>query len=285
MMNFLLLSRYESALVEAKKALKLYDDYPDALGGDLFTRALAAQCFENMNQTDGAYIEYKKIADKMADPASLAPRLYRYAKRLGRKEDVKKYEKYVDPSRLTNTGENDSELVLFYGVGSVPKKVAGNLVVPPSIRISFPRYESYRTIMDESIRLLPGGRYPDLTISSDLGEVAEASLKKRATLMMTKEGFRAGIKETVARAVESNNNEALGILVRATFFLMEEADTRSWQTLPGLLKLVVFRVDPGFHTLTIEIVGGHGGVVNEIHLPKIHFYPGRKIYYSIRGGR
>jgi hypothetical protein len=40
MINFLLQNRPDSALVEAKQALEIFDEYPDPLEGDLFTRAL-----------------------------------------------------------------------------------------------------------------------------------------------------------------------------------------------------------------------------------------------------
>ena len=46
MMNFLLMGDNESALVEAKQALEVYDAFPDACNGDYFTRALIAHCFE-----------------------------------------------------------------------------------------------------------------------------------------------------------------------------------------------------------------------------------------------
>ena len=49
MMNFLLIGEYESALVEANQALKLFDKYPEALARDYFTRALIALCFDNLD--------------------------------------------------------------------------------------------------------------------------------------------------------------------------------------------------------------------------------------------
>jgi hypothetical protein len=61
MMNFLLQYKYDSALVEAKQALEVFDKYPGSLEGDYFTRALIALCYENMNLWDDVRIEYEKI--------------------------------------------------------------------------------------------------------------------------------------------------------------------------------------------------------------------------------
>ena len=147
MMNFLLQYRYDSALVEAKQALEVYDEYPDSLEGDHFTRALIALCFENMNLPDDARIEYEKLSKSMGvktiRPESIAP--------------------------------GKGELVLFIAQGRVPEKISADIVVPPSIRISFPRYaESYSlspvNIQADGRAISPG------EIATDMGAVAKKSL-------------------------------------------------------------------------------------------------------------
>ncbi|HHC24971.1 MAG TPA: hypothetical protein ENK58_06095, partial [Desulfobacterales bacterium] len=77
MMNFLILRKHDSALVEAKKALKVLEKHPKPLSGDYFTRSLIALCYENVGDINDAYIEYRKLAKLMRDPSPVVSPLYR----------------------------------------------------------------------------------------------------------------------------------------------------------------------------------------------------------------
>src|SRR4030042_216129 len=247
MINFLLQYKYESALVEAKQALEVYDKYPESLSGDHFTRALIALCFENMNLPDDARIEYEKLAEETGigeiSPEPIAP--------------------------------GKGELILFIGQGRVPIKVSSDLVLPPSIRISIPRYAYSSSDMTVSVR--SDGRSLDLMdISTDLGEVARKSLNDRSAQYLTRQGIRAGVKEAIAQGVGENN--ALGeLFIRAILFLLEEADTRCWETLPGGLTLARIVLDSGVHNLEIS-----SGDLQTIYLDGIHIPQGRRVYRSLR---
>ena len=66
MMNYLLPGEYESALVEAKQAQKVYDQFPEALSEEYFTRALIAHQYgitiaSSASATIGALIVGKSI--------------------------------------------------------------------------------------------------------------------------------------------------------------------------------------------------------------------------------
>jgi hypothetical protein len=277
MMNFLLRDKYDSALVEAKKSLKLFKKYPDALKGDYFTRALVALCYENLQQPNDAYIEYKKLAELMGNPSPVAADLYRLALRLGFNDEAEQYKKFVPGWELAllQAGQT-AELVLFVSSGSGPVKVPDNIILPPSIRFSFPRYEGGARSYS-SLRVLDGGRpLPIKTVRTSISGVAKASLEQRATKLIAKETARAAVKETIARSVERKNEGIVSVLVRAAFFLMEEADTRGWETLPGALELVRIPIGPGKHRIKITANG------TSMELPEINVSAGQRIYYSIR---
>jgi hypothetical protein len=70
-------------------------------------------------------------------------------------------------------------------------------------------------------------------------------------------------------------------LVRVAFFIMEEPDTRAWETLPAYLTLIRIPVDAGVHDLTVR-TSGQGGTRR---LPQVNVVPGRRFYhYSVRTG-
>lgn len=276
MMNYLLLGKYEDALVEAKQALGLMEQYPVALSGDYFTRALIALCYEILGENNDAYIEYKKLNEAMPDNPAVIEKLYRLAVRLGFHDDAKHY-------KVFKLQDVPAELILFVGVGNAPKKIAGNIIIPPTIRISFPQYQYQTpepaeiTVSESSRRLLPA-----MTIGTSVDEVCRTSLSHRASKIMIKEAARAAVKETMARAVESRNNELVGALFRAVLFVTEEPDTRSWETLPASLYLLRFPLAPGNHSLTITVSRQERGQIENIALPVITLAPGQRVFHPIR---
>ncbi len=278
MMNFLLLGKYESALVEAKQSDAVIAQYPVALSNDYFTRALIALCYELLGEINDAYIVYKKMAESMPDPSVIMPKLYRYALRLGFQDEAAKY-KATMSTRPEEEGA--AEVILFVGEGRAPKKIPGNIVLPPSIRISFPQYQ-YQSPSHTQIIVADDSKQLSIaTVSTSLDAVARSSLSLRGTRLMTKEAARVIAKETMARAFEKKNNDLLGALFRAVLFITEEPDTRSWETLPGALHLVRIPLKPGKHSLKISVSQWGGQQVENISFP-ISISPGQKIFYPTR---
>ncbi len=247
MINFLLQGRPDSALVEAKQALEVFDEYPDPLEGDLFTRALIALCFENMNQPDSARIEYEKL-EKAAGSKAKRP-------------------EPVTPGK--------GELVLFIAQGRIPAKVSSDVVLPPSIRISVPRYEESSSYSPVDIKMNDTVINP-YNVETDMGEVAKASLNDRAAQYLARQAIRAGAKEAIAQEI-GKENEYVEILARVVLFLLEEADTRSWETLPGSLTLARVTLDAGTHDITIS-----SGYSNPVRLEDVDIQPGERVYRSVR---
>ena len=248
MMNFLLQYDYESALVEAKQALEVIDEYPGSLEHDYFTRALIALCFENMNFPDDARIEYDKLP-----------------------ETIGKNNFIPEP-----IAQGKGELVLFIGQGYIPAKVSVDMILPPSYtRISIPRYAESFSPLPVTFRSDCGMDTP-VQVTTDLGEVARESLDDRAAQYLTRHALRSGTKEYIAHKV-GKKNEFIEALVRVLFFISEEADTRSWEALPGGLTLIRIRLDPGIHNLEVSSEYSETAFLNGINI-----HEGKRLYRSLR---
>jgi len=170
MMNFLILEQYEGALVEAKKSLKMLNTYPQPLKNDHFTRALIALCYENLNEISDAYIEYKKLDRQLNDPSVTAWDLYRLARMLGFHDDAQKYKQRIpkEPVIYTN-GKPPAELVMFVALGRAPVKEPSNIVIPPTIRFSFPKYTVSRAEIPQIRVDDTAPDMPVITITTDIG--------------------------------------------------------------------------------------------------------------------
>lgn len=281
MMNYLITYEYEDALVEAKLAIKAFEKYGDSIRDDYFTRALAAFCFEVLREYNGAYIEYKKLASLLPDPAPVAASLFELGMILGFSKEARHYQQFIPPGFNPLPDRHQSgELILFAGIGRGPVKVADNLVAPPSIRISFPRYRARYSGYPQIYVRDSKGRFPATVVSTLMANPAGKSLKERGTRIMTKLAARAAFKEAIAQAVEKEDDTGLiGALVRVILFISEEADTRCWETLPGRLSLIRICLPPGNYRLSVHIQGKYS---EEIDLGNIRIRSGVKVYRSIR---
>lgn len=277
MMNYLLLGKYDDALVEAKQALERLNQFPDALKNDYFTRALTALCFANLSESNDAYLIYRKLADDLPSATMVAADIVRHADRLGMIDEVEKYRSLL-PQDLP-TGE--AELVLFVANGRIPGKRPGNVFLPPSIRFSFPYY-SDGAAPQTRMKILPRQWRHLPLLSTDLGVVARNALEARKVRIIAKETARVVAKEVIAQSVGNKNDVAAEVLVRVALFLLEEPDTRSWQTLPGRLTLVRIPLPPGRHKLQVELESSRFESRQILELPEIEIRQGQRIFHSIR---
>lgn len=276
MMNFLLLEEFDSAQVEARQALKLFESYPEVLKEDYFTRALMALCFSLVGEDNDAYLIYRKLGDELPSPRPVAADLVRLSARLGQRDEVERFKPHV-PTKLPRGG---GELVLFVASGRIPQKQPGNVVLPPSIRFSFPYYRSGHSPQTQ-VRISPATvTLPPLT--SDFSALAVTSLAARKARIIVKETARVAGKEAIAQSVGNQFGDAAEVLTRLSLFLLEEPDVRSWQTLPGRLTLVRVPLPAGRHDLTLRVSSAGGFNAREFTLPGFELRSGQKLFHSIR---
>ncbi len=278
MMDFLQLGQFDEALVEAKRALKLVDNHPDSLKQTFFTRALVALCFANVGDNNGAYIEYRKLADVLSDPTPVAADLVQLASRLGMSDEVDQYQPFIKRP-LVNA---KAELVLFIANGRIPEKLPGNVVLPPSIRFSFPYYrDSMTPLYPLDVRPLGTSELP--VISTDMAGVARAALEERRARIIIKETARAATKEAISQAVGNKQGDIAEVAVRLGLLLLEEPDVRYWQTLPGRLTLLRIPLSVGHHELQVTFAEAKPAEVSRsLPLAPFDVRAGERIFQSIR---
>ena len=277
MMDYLLIGNFDGALVEAKLALEQLDKHPQALNMSYFTRALIALCYANVSENNGAYLVYQKLADDLANPALVAADIVKNASQMAMVDIVDKY-KAMLPADLP---AGDSELVLFISTGSILKKRAGNVVLPPSIRFSFPYYAG-RTTPPAKLAITPLKWKTLPQLSTDMGAVAKAALSARKVKIIVKETLRSASKEAIAQAVGNNNDPTAEAVVRIALFLLENADTRAWQTLPGRLTLVRIPLPAGKHDIQIELINNNFGRHRTIELTDLKLNSGQRIFRLLK---
>lgn len=276
MMNYLLLADFETAAVEARMALKVLDEHEEALKDDLFTRALIALSFESAGKFNDAYIEYRKLAERLPSKKLIARELYWTALRAGLTQEAQTYRPLLTTSIMRTDPDQLGELIVFVAHGVIPQKIAGNLIVAPDIRISFPQYPPVQ-IFKPRYHVLDLNKQAQFEeITTLLPDVARTSLNARAKTILAKEAARASAKYNLAHQLKKNN-ETAGQLLSIAFFLLEEADTRSWSTLPATLSLLRIPLPPGQHAIRVE-----AGAAELIDLDDLTLEKGQRIYKRVR---
>lgn len=305
MANFILLGDIEAAAVEARQAVGLYERYPDVLSRDIATRRLVARVFEAAGEHGAAAIEYARLFELVPEPAHVAMAALPAARHAGREQDVERYRAALVASGVSLTELSTVErtspgsLVLLVSGGRIPPKRAGNLLLAPDLRISFPYYPDIpaagriRAYVTESTGTQGSlredsaqeGVTPEILAvgmtDTRLGDIAKASLEERGRGLAAKQTARVVTKQAVVHAA-SHEDELLGAFVNVALFLLEEADTRSWLTLPAHLAIVEFRLPSGRHDLVVEF--DDGSRLRRLSLDDVEFAAGRTLWREFRFG-
>lgn len=280
MMNFLLLDNPEGAAVEARQALSLYAEHGKSLKNDWFSRALIGLSLEAVGQRDSAHIEYRKLFDDLPYKDSIAAVALRNATMLGRQADAERFAAAVTQDEPINA--ESGELVVFIATGSIPEKRAGDLIVSLEVRVSFPVYPELSQRDVRTTTRVDGEVVTGNMIGTQLVEISRSSLDARGKTVASKQALRIAAKYNIGH-LAGEQDEVLGSIVKTVLFLLEQADTRSWETLPSQLAMLRIPMAIGTHDVELLIDDGntsHRHTLLDIHINKA----GQKIYKTLRTG-
>lgn len=254
MINYLMLGQPPGAAVEARRAVALYEKHGDILDNDLFTRYLMALSFEAAGQYDSARVEYRQLVDSFN----------------------------TQPPDSLN--KDNSELVLLVATGFIEPKRPGDILVDLDIRVSFPYYpESYDTPPDIIVRHSQQ-IIESIRVDTTLLSIARSALAERGKSVAARQALRLAAKYNIADNIGDQDPLAGGI---AKLFLLaiEQADTRSWETLPAFLSLVRVPLPAGASDVSVT-VDNFGSLAGNRHqrLLKLNPAPGETLFRLLRVG-
>lgn len=256
-MNYLGLGQPTEALVEVRRIHTKFDEYfkKDAKSylQNAFAAYLAGTVWEKNKKYNDAFIDYKAAASFTTPWTALEKDLFRTARRSGLLSQYQALKKQgiVKSDSFDEVSNNNGELILLVGEGWAPEK--------------------YSTEEHQELQVVPVPRYPDLKIlpshfslyekDTNLAETeitysvdsaARATLSDNMPGIITRAIARLAVKEGTAVAVGKEVDETLGIYLGFLFLATNEADTRSWLTLPRSFQVIRVSLPEGAHTLTLR---------------------------------
>lgn len=273
-----------NAFIAYRKAYDAYEanqgwartPVPTQLRADLLRTA------EALNMTN-EFEEYRRLFPDTVWQVSAAQRglaqvvLISYNGRAPRKEDrLLDLPISLDALQLVllNRGFSQSSRHQNRGVDSVLYGLNGRVV-----RVALPRLVTQKTQVPSEQLTLVGEAGRQVRVFSELGQnisaLADKSLSDRLPGITVKALARAAVKFAMAEGATRGAQQAagkdaapwvgliVGLLTKGLAVASEEADKRSWQTLPDEIHIARAWVEPGQYAASVQLVGRGAGPTKE----------------------
>ena len=312
-LNYAYLNQLDDALVECRRATALInyfkgEDEKYDFFGTGFLAYLSGMFFEASGEWNDALISYKQAAEYYQNaaektgvemPSDIGNALVRLTRRLGFTDEFERYQdEYGEPPLHS---KDTGELILFYESGYVPSRSEESLTFPilktddvedekfvPMLmgregmifedvkleyllRIAVPTIGSYRPHF-AGIKVAVGQDQKTGVLVEDVETIAIETFNAQRPVILLRTLVRAVGKYLLTRQA-NKKHEALGLLTNLAGVLTEQADTRSWRTLPNQIFMVRMPLPAGTHTLKYAFLDAKGQVRRSVPGPDIEIYP------------
>jgi hypothetical protein len=237
--------------------------------------------YEAGGEINDAFISYQKAYEGYAEyaqqfgtpcPSFLKADLVRTAGLLGFHDEQQRFEQLFDV-RYTRPKAREGALVVIIHSGRGPIKEPNNLRVSipdgdgvvHTFVVAVPRFVPRRRGQARYSAVVQGSGNTT-TIAAEPGEdvteIAKKSLEDRLTLLYLKAGGRALLKFLAAEKAKSewkkegdeSGNLLKSLLIDAAVIVSEQADTRTWRSLPDQMLIVRAQLPSGAYT--VQLNGG-----------------------------
>ena len=321
-LNYVYQGQLDGALVECRRATNLINYFKGEnekydFFGTGFLAYLSGVIFEAAGEWNDAYISYKQAAEYYQSaaektgvgvPDGIGYSLVRLARKLGFTDEFERYQRqYGEPPEHP---KNYGELVLFYESGYVPPKSEEALTFPilkkddveddefvPTLigrqgmiyedveleyllRVAIPTIDSNRPYF-AGIEIAVGQNQKRGVLVEDVENIAIETFNAQRPIILIRTLGRALLKYLAYREA-NKKNEALGILVNLAGVVTEQADLRSWKTLPNQIFMVRMPLPEGTHTLNLSFLNANGRVSRRESVPYVKIDSNRITFLNYR---
>ncbi len=289
-LNYLYLGDLTGAQVEARKVnnhlLALSDKYgkETIYKEDAFARYLSGFSYESAGEYNDAYLDYKyayhayewyKQHFGIEIPMCLKNDLLRLSQWLRFDEEYQHWrELFGEGVEVPGSkSEKRTEVLLVVYDGIMPAKqtrfseapVLDENDHPYILKVAFPVIRAHHPAIGNVRCQNKNGDISEGVVVQPFQEIAIQNLNQRIGGITAKAIARAVAKYIAAvqarRAARSQGEGAALLVALATnvySVVSEQADTRSWRTLPNRFWIMRMPLTPGRHELTVQITGLHG---------------------------
>ncbi len=240
-----------------------------------YTFYVSAIIYELLDQPNDAYIDYRRALEIFPENRYLRADVLRLGKELAMDEDLARLADVLGDSGGSAAGpltaSGSGELIVLFEDGFVPRKHEVEAPVPvPGVRhFSFIAFPVYTARWQNSIPLAVHEKGTLLGTTEPIchvGALAVKALQESVPAIVARQILRATAK-AVAMRQASENLGPLGELGAILYSVItENADLRSWLTLPDTAQVMRLSLPAGRHLLRLGPQGGGAGVDSEVSI-------------------
>jgi hypothetical protein len=204
-----------------------------------YTFYLSAVFWEALGEYNDALVDYKKALELAPENAAL-------------KQDVIRANGYFGGGQKPNAGEGS--VVVFFEQGFVQAKRDININIPTTdggwFAVAFPVYAAEDHVTPSALRIQGANRQVDTDVLVDTSALAMKSLKEQVPAMLVRQVLRARTKYEMQRQASKQGGLGAQLLTNIYNLVSEQADLRSWLTLPANAQAARLPLPAGQQTLT-----------------------------------
>ncbi len=234
-----------------------------------FTYYLSALVYKANKEPNDAYIDLKTMHLLRPEFPYAHPQLIELATASGFWEDVPGWEQKFNLSR-NDIPEDSAELVVIYACGWAPEKYQIKIPIPIPydrrlylVPIAFPKYRlldspiHHLTVLDNQAPL------GSTAILFDTDATAVRNLRDKLLRLAIKQALRAAIKTAEQKYAHDRSGLAASLTVGIFNYLVEQADLRSWLSLPKNIQVAHFYLPCGEHDFALQFISPQGRIFSQ----------------------
>lgn len=302
-MNYLYEENFEEAAVEMRKAVFFLDRYRESTkkiyNDEPFVQYFASMVFEDIGQLSSARIArtnalnaYEKLKGyfSASAPSSNLPPNY---KELG--ELIFIHYSGKSPIKISSQVSVSWDKLGFIlhnnnSLQGTPKQTIDAVfsgLYGRTIAISYPAYIDVPYQSNTSALVLSDGRLIKTKNVADIASAAKLTLQEESSAIWARTATRVATKfilskqaHDIANKNTDNKNSILLVDLLTTIFntATEQADTRSWLTLPAQIKMANVFLEPGEYDIDFYNYNAAGIPIDTYHFDKVKIKKGQRTY-------
>jgi hypothetical protein len=146
------------------------------------------------------------------------------------------------------------------------------------IRITFPKYVE-RPALYNHAQLVWNDQAYSLNLAEDVNAIAFKTLNQRMLLEVGKSVLRVALKKAAEYSMRKENDNA-GALVGLVNAITEQADTRSWQSIPHGIYYTRLSLPEGNQQVQFVTTSGVNSGMEQTHTLDFDIKPGKTIFHT-----
>ena len=286
---------------------------------DAFIHYLTGLIYEATGEWNDASVSYRAALEAYGKQRSAFVGLAPPSTLAG---DLKRVEAVLDDGNtslsadgLMRPGASTGEVVLFSEIGFVPRKTQEEINLPiyrgdvksargqrvrsTAVRVAARRHShaphneveywlraavpvyAKQSCPDRTIRLTGDGVSALSITVQDVGAIARAVHADRQNAILARTVAR-GLAKYVASRKLKKRSRIVGFLANLFAGATEVADTRGWVSLPGKIQIGRLDLQPGVHSIHLEVIDAQGKVLENAVIESVEVRAGERTFLSHR---